>query len=98
MFECELKPYCGGNCDQCEYKEEQLTKETLAGTVEHIRKAFLEIIDPIVEFVQRFADALSAFDNRRILHLMTYHKKKRIRKKNMKRILKSIEKGGKKNG
>lgn len=98
MFECDLKPYCNEDCDKCEYKEEQLQRETLAAAVEAIKNEIIKHYEPFFDFLLRIVKLLEGFKDRRAAHLAAHSKKKRIRKKNMKRILKWIGKGGKDNG
>lgn len=96
MAECELKPYCtqdcnevcNGDCNECKYKE------TIEGAVIQLKKAIFDLIEPIADTVNQIVnlywEILKTYENNRVAQLATNHKKKRIRKKNMKRILKWI--------
>lgn len=102
MFECDLKPYCGENCDQCQYAKELKQRQELAEAVEELKKALWELVEPVadlvIRFVEAFLDVFYSENIRRVVHLAAHSKKKRIRKKNTKRILKWMKKGGRKNG
>jgi hypothetical protein len=92
MVECDLKPYCNEDCNQCDYGGELKQRQTLAEAVEDIRNAFLELFEPIFDLASRMVNMLEGFKDRKVAHLAAHHKKKRIRKKNMKRILKWMKK------
>ena len=96
MLECELKPYCEGNCDQCKYGRELKQRQDAAKAVEALKNEIMELFEPIFDFLLCLVKSLDGFKDRRVAHLEAHHKKKRIRKKNMKRILKRLAKGGKK--
>ena len=57
-------------------------------------KVFSEAVSTAVSTVQAYTETLlSVYPNKRVLHLAKYHPKERVRKKNMRRVLKWVERG-----
>ena len=53
-----------------------------------------KVFSEAVSTVQAYTETLlSVYPNKRVLHLAKYHPKERVRKKNMRRVLKWVEKG-----
>lgn len=53
-----------------------------------------KVFSKAVSTVQAYTETLlSVYPNKRVLHLAKYHPKERVRKKNMRRVLKWIERG-----
>lgn len=53
-----------------------------------------KVFSEAVSTVQAYTETLlSVYPNKRVLHLAKYHPKERVRKKNMRRVLKWIERG-----
>ena len=54
----------------------------------------VKVFSEAVSTVQAYTETLlSVYPNKRVLHLAKYHPKERVRKKNMRRVLKWIERG-----
>lgn len=62
-----------------------------------VGKAFIlasKVFSEAVSTIQAYNETLlSVYPNKRVLHLAKYHPKERVRKKNMRRVLKWIERG-----
>lgn len=53
-----------------------------------------KVFSEAVSTVQAYTETLlSVYPNKRVLHLAKYHPKERVRKKNMRRVLKWVERG-----
>ncbi len=53
-----------------------------------------KVFSEAVSTVQAYTETLlSVYPNKRVLHLAKYHTKERVRKKNMRRVLKWVERG-----
>lgn len=53
-----------------------------------------KVFSEAVSAVQAYTETLlSVYPNKRVLHLAKYHPKERVRKKNMRRVLKWVERG-----
>ncbi len=101
MDNCRYKEYCNNDCDKCNI-------EKIEQAVFDLIKAAFEILSPIVdafikiakEVIKTFGEIYDIyrfceFPNKRVLHLAMYHRKKRVREKNRKRILKWLNGGNK---
>lgn len=54
----------------------------------------IPVCKELAKNIKALAEAiLNSYPNKRVLHLAKYHPKERVRKKNMRRVLKWIERG-----
>jgi pyruvate-formate lyase-activating enzyme len=96
MNECPLKKYCSDDCANCtdQDKTEKIERiaEALQPIIANISQTIIPIIQETIHFIKRFWRAvIECYPNRRVVHLALYHPKSRVRKKNINRIMKWIE-------
>lgn len=91
-------PYDAEHCKPIVPLSEQIAKvtETFNSMSERIREQIIPTIRKIIETVapvlNTIIEALKTYPNKRIVYLAT-HGKERVRKKNLKRIMKWLERG-----
>lgn len=72
--------------------------EAIQGVIQVITETLKPVLEKAFETIKKVSDAiLSFYPNKRVLHLALHHPKKRIRKKNIHRIMRDIERWGKEN-
>lgn len=107
---CVFKEYCPNDCDSCEFAEDLKKSQTLNEAVENLKTALIEAIAPLCDAITQLIEVICAnipqivseinygkmrfYPNKKVVHLAFNHPKERIRKKNMNRIRKWLEKGG----
>ena len=62
----------------------------IQGLIDAIAPLFAEAVKNMTGIYEA---AINSYPNKRVLHLAKYHPKERVRKKNMRRVLKWIERG-----
>lgn len=70
--------------------EQQLQEmiDALAPVIQGIIDAIVPLIEPCVDAInQTWNEMLESYPNKRIVHLAFYHKKARVRKKNLNKII-----------
>ena len=97
--------YAEGTAEELQNVLEDLKGETetedFQKAVEAFRcleQAVLEVLTPIMdmvfEIIKKLTDAvLHCYPDKKVLHLALYHPKERVRKKNIRRIMRWLEKG-----
>lgn len=77
-----------------EIEDFQKARETIQGCVQALTDVLKPIIDEAMEVFKKICDAiLHCYPNKKVVHLATHHPKGRVRKKNIRRIMRWIEKG-----
>lgn len=72
--------------------------EALQRLADAIGVVIMPILDKVWEVLKKVMEAvLHIYPNKRVLHLAMYHPKERVRKKNMHRIMRWVEREGRKN-
>ena len=79
-------------------KTEDIQKAVEA--IQRLAQALSEVLTPIMEKVleaiKKVSDAiLHCYPNKKVLHLAIYHPKERVRKKNIRRIMRWLERNNK---
>lgn len=93
--ECQFKKYCNDDCCTCNDKNKA---EKIDQVVEYLHPIVSDIIDVLTPVVQEtiktinslWRSVIECYPNRRIVYLALYHPKKKIRKKNIQRIMRYI--------
>ena len=96
-FKCEFKPYCENDCESCEFIKDLKAQQDLEQAIQNIKNAIYEAFKPLAEKALETVKAVNeayirTTPNKRLQHLALHHKKKRVRKKNIHRICKTINK------
>lgn len=110
---CVFKEYCPNDCDSCEFAEDLKKSQNLNEAVKNLKTALIEAIAPICDAITQLIEGICAnipqivseinyvtilsYPNKKVLHLALHHPKERVRKKNMTRIRKWLEKEGEHN-
>lgn len=94
------------NADVCPYENKDggspfnkagEAMQTLAETFQNVCRLIEEAMPILMEFASRAVKicekVIATYPNRRVVHLALHSKKERVRKKNMQRIIKDIQKG-----
>ena len=65
----------------------------IQGSVQEALQILTPIVEGILKFIKEITDAvLLCYPNKKVLRLALYHPKERVRKKNMRRIMRWVEK------
>jgi hypothetical protein len=93
---CPLQPYCPDDCKACtdEIKAEKINNVTNA-----LMPALQSIIDALMPTIEEAARTVTelwrcimeSYPNKRVVHLALYHPKAKVRKKNVQRIMRWLE-------
>lgn len=81
--------------DLTDKKTEDFQKavEAIQRLAQEITETLMPILDTALQTIKKMTDAiLNCYPNKKVLHLAIYHPKERVRKKNMRRIMRWIEK------
>ena len=100
-----VEVYAEGTAEELQKTFEDLTGnkiEDFQKAVEAIKRlaqSIAEVLTPVLDYameaIKKIWDAvLHVYPNKRVLHLALHHPKKRVRKKNMHRIMRWIERKG----
>jgi hypothetical protein len=92
MSDCPFKPYCNEDCANCTDADKS---EKIDRVVEALQPIVANIVEVLTPAIQEAVTAISnmwravieCYPNRRVVHLALHHHKKKIRKKNTKRII-----------
>ena len=77
------------------YDPRQMDEKEIRQLVQELSAVLVPIINEVWKSVKTIVDVvLYHYPNRRVLHLALYHPKERVRKKNIHRIMRWVEKGG----
>lgn len=80
-----------------EAEDFQKAVEAIQRLANALTDALKPVLDWAMEILKRFTDAvlpaLRTYPNKKVLHLALHHPKARVRKKNLRRIMRWIEKG-----
>lgn len=97
--------YANGTAEELQNVFEDLTEKTktedfqkAVEALQRLANAIAEVLNPILDKAmqafKKIADTvLHTYPNKKVLHLAMYHPKERVRKKNMRRIMRWIERG-----
>lgn len=96
---CPLKQICQDDCKICtdENKNEKVQNfiETIKPIFENIIKVLSSTIESVIKDCEhKWKCIVETYPNKRVVHLALNHPKKRIRKKNINRIMRWIKKRG----
>ena len=88
--DCKLKPYCSEDCATCtdEYKAKKIA---LMDAIRPTLIAVSEALAPILRELTRTAAQvhsviIKSYPDKRVAYLALHHRKRRVRKKNQRRI------------
>ena len=92
MSDCPFKPYCNEDCATCTDADKA---EKIDRVVEVLQPIVANIVEVLTPAIQEAVTAINnmwryvieCYPNRRVVHLALHHRKKKIRKKNTKRII-----------
>ncbi len=92
---CPLGVYCECDCNTCtkEDKKEklQICIDVVVPVVEELCSVILPVMHDVVKTIyQGWKEVIKTYPYKKVAYLALYHPKKRVRKKNMNRIVKSI--------
>lgn len=94
----ELKEVFDDLKGKTETKDFQEAVEGIQRVIQVITEMLNPILEKALETIKKVSDAiLSLYPSKRVLRLALHHPKKRIRKKNIHRIMRDIERWGKEN-
>lgn len=80
--------------DECAIPAIQKMVDVLVQCVQELIDAIAPLFGEAVKnMTEIYEAAINSYPNKRVLYLAKYHPKERIRKKNMRRVLKWIERG-----
>ena len=87
--------------EKVEFSKDDLAIQEAVQAIQELQKNIMAVLFPILESViqalKRFCDTvLYTYPYKRVVRLALYHPKERVRKKNMRRIMRWIERNGKK--
>ena len=81
-------------CDECIIPAIQKMVDVIASYVQELIDAIMPLLGEAIKNMTEIYEAtINSYPNKRVLHLAKYHPKERVRKKNMRRVLKWIERG-----
>lgn len=95
MKDCPFKQYCNDDCENCTDKDKadkinnikDVIQPVVANIVETLTLAIQQTIQKINHL---WRTIIECYPDKRVVHLAIHHKKSRVRKKNIKRIMKWI--------
>lgn len=87
--------------EKIELSKDDLTIQETVQAIQELQKSIMAVLYPVLEDImqtlKRFYDVvLRTYSNKRVVRLALYHPKERVRKKNIRRIMRWIERNGKK--
>ena len=92
MSDCPFKPYCNEDCTACTDEDKAKKIDRVVEALQPIVASIVEVLTPAIEEAMTainniWRSVMEYYPNRRIVHLALHHHKKKIRKKNTKRII-----------
>ena len=92
MSDCPFKPYCKEDCATCTDADKAEKIDRVVEALQPIVASILEVLTPAVQEAMTainniWRSVIGCYPNRRVVHLALHHHKKKIRKKNTKRII-----------
>ena len=92
MSDCPFKPYCNEDCTACTDEDKAEKIDRVVEALQPIVASIVEVLTPAIEEAMTainniWRSVMECYPNRRIVHLALHHHKKKIRKKNTKRII-----------
>ena len=80
--------------DECAIPAVQIMIDALVPAIQELIYAIAPLFAEAVKNITGISEAaINSYPNKRVLHLAKHHPKERVRKKNMRRVLKWIERG-----
>lgn len=92
MSDCPLKPYCNEDCNACTDANKEDKIYRVVDALQPIVSSIVEVLTPAIQEAMTainniWRSVMECYPNRRVVYLALHHRKKRIRKKNTKRII-----------
>lgn len=92
MGDCQLKQHCNDSCEKCTDKNKSEKIERIVEALQPVVANIVECLVPIIKecthnmiCLRRFV--IECYPNKRVVYLSLHHPKKRVRKKNINRIM-----------
>ena len=97
MDNCPLKQYCNDDCKECTDKDKSEKIERIAEALQPVVANIAECLIPIIkECTQNIIDlrrsVVECYPNKRVVCLALHHQKNKVRKKNINRIMRWLNK------
>ena len=92
MSDCPFKPYCNEDCTACTDADKADKIDRVVEALQPIVANIVEVLTPAIQETMTtinniWRSVIECYPNRRVVHLALHHRKKKIRKKNTKRII-----------
>ena len=92
MSDCPFKPYCNEDCNACTDADKADKIDRVVEALQPILANIVEVLTPAIQEAMTTINnmlraVIECYPNRRVVHLALHHHKKKIRKKNTKRII-----------
>ena len=92
MSDCPFKPYCNEDCAACTDADKSKKTDRVVEALQPIVANIVEVLTPAIQEAMTainnmWRSVIECYPNRRVVHLALHHHKKKIRKKNTKRII-----------
>ena len=95
MNDCPFKQYCNDDCGTCTDENKAYKINNIKDVIQPIVANIVEVLTPTIqqtiqEINRLWRTIIECYPDKRVVHLAIRHKKSRVRKKNINKIMKRI--------